>query len=104
MTRRPIAMALGLLVLAPVVGEYLLGNTPISQLGALVLFVPLYGCGALLVREVGRRLGGWPTIGLFAAAYALLEEGPVDQMLFNPGYLDLGSFASYGEIPGLGIA
>ncbi len=29
---------------------------------------------------------GWPTISLFAPAYALFEEGPVDQMVFNPGY------------------
>ena len=50
--------------------------------------MPLYGAGALLVRESARRLGrGWPTIALFAAAYALIEEGPVDQMIFNPGYL-----------------
>lgn len=97
-------MTLGLMVLAPIVGEYLLGNTPISQLGALLLYLPLYGAGAVLVRECGRRLGGWPTIALFAAAYALVEEAPVDQMVFNPGYLGLKSFDSYGAIPGLGIS
>ena len=102
--RHPFAMTVGLMVLAPVVGEFLLGNTPISQLGALLLFLPLYGAGAVLVRECGRRLGGWRAIVPFAAAYALVEEAPVDQMVFNPGYLGLGSFDAYGEIPGVGIS
>ena len=70
-------MAVGLLLLAPTVGEYLLGNIPLSQYGDVLFLMPLYGAGALLVRESARRLGrGWPTIVLFAAAYALVEEGP----------------------------
>ena len=102
--RRPVAMTIGLALLAPVVGEFLLGNTPISQIWALLLYLPLYGAGAVLVRESGRRLGGWRAIVPFAAAYALVEEALVDQMVFNPGYLGLGSFEGYGEIPGLGIS
>ncbi len=103
--RRRIAMALGLVLLAPTVGEFLLGNVPVSQYASVLVLAPLYGGGALLVRETARRLRrGWPTITLFAAAYALVEEGPVDQMVFNPGYLGLGSFAGYAEIPGLGIS
>jgi hypothetical protein len=98
-------MACGLLLLAPTIGEYLLGNIPISQYGDVLFIMPLYGAGALLVRESARRLGrGWPTIVLLGAAYALIEEGPVDQMIFNPGYLGLPSFAGYAEIPGLGIS
>ena len=98
-------MAIGLVLLAPTVGEFLLGNIPISQYASVLVLAPLYGGGALLVRETARRLGrGWPTITLFAAAYALIEEGPVDQMVFNPGYLGLDSFAGYAEIPGLGIS
>jgi hypothetical protein len=103
--RRRIVLALGLVLLAPTVGEFLLGNIPISQYASVLILAPLYGGGALLVRESVRRLGrGWPTIVLFAAAYALIEEGPVDQMVFNPGYLGLSSFAGYAEIPGLGIS
>jgi hypothetical protein len=103
--RHRIAMAVGLVLLAPTVGEFLLGNIPISQYASVLVLAPLYGGGALLVRETARRLGrGWPTIVLFAAAYALIEEGPVDQMVFNPGYLGLDSFAGYAEIPGLGIS
>ncbi len=98
-------MSLGLVLLAPTVGEFLLGNVPISQYASVLVLAPLYGGGALLVREAARHLGrGWPTIVLFAAAYALVEEGPVDQMVFNPGYLGLHSFAGYAQIPGLGIS
>ncbi len=103
--RHRIALAIGLMLLAPTVGEYLLGNIPISQYGDVIVLMPLYGAGALLVRESARRLGrGWPTIALLGAAYALVEEGPVDQMIFNPGYLDLRSFDGYAEIPGLRIS
>src|ERR1700710_22196 len=103
--RHRLLLAFGLLLLAPTVGEYLLGNIPISQYGDVFFLMPLYGAGALLVRETARRLGrGWPTIVLLAAAYAVIEEGPVDQMIFNPGYLGLPSFAGYAEIPGLGIS
>ena len=98
-------MALGLSLLAPTVGEFLLGNIPVSQYASVLVLAPLYGCGALLVRETARRCGGgWPSIVMFAAAYALIEEGPVDQMIYNPGYLGLGSFAGYGEIPLVGIS
>jgi len=103
--RHRLAMAIGLVVLAPTVGEFLLGNVPISQYATVLMLAPLYGGGALLVRESARRLGrGWPTIALFAAAYALVEEGPVDQMVFNPAYLGLDSFDGYAEIPGLCIS
>jgi hypothetical protein len=59
----------------------------------------------LLIREVARRAGiGWTGIVLLAAAYGLLEEGPIDQMLFNPGYLGLDSFAGFALVPGLGVS
>lgn len=94
----------GLFLFAPFVGEFLLGNTPITAAPWGVLMAPMYGGGAVLVREVGRRTGGWPVMFLLAAAYALLEEGPIDQMLFNPGYLGLDDFAAFAPIPGLGIS
>lgn len=78
---------LGLFLLAPLVGEFLLGNVAITGIALLPLFALLYGSGALLIRELARRAGrGWPTIGLLAAAYALVEEGPVDQLLWNDSY------------------
>lgn len=97
-------LAIGLIFLSPLVGEYLLGNTPITELSGILLFATMYGCGALLIREVARRTGGWPTMLVLAAAYALVEEGPIDQMLFNPAYLGLESFVGFANIPGLDLS
>ncbi|HEX8518662.1 MAG TPA: hypothetical protein VF667_03635 [Pseudonocardia sp.] len=103
--RRRRLLVAGLFLLAPFVGEFVLGNQPITALPLLVLLAPMYGGGALLVRETTRRLGaGWPTIVALAAAYALVEEGLVDQMLMNPAYLDLADFSGRAPIPGLGIS
>ncbi|MFF0339503.1 hypothetical protein [Kribbella sp. NPDC004875] len=97
--------AIALFFLAPFVGEYLLGNQPITALGSIFLFAPMYGGGAVLIREVARRFGlGWTGIVVMAVAYGLVEEGPIDQMLFNPGYVGLDSFAGMAEIPGLGLS
>lgn len=84
---RRVAPVVGLFLLAPLVGEFLLGNVPIDRLGVLPFFALLYGSGALLIRETVRRTGrGRPAIVLLAAAYALLEEGPIDQLLWNPSF------------------
>ncbi|MFD8572999.1 hypothetical protein [Streptomyces sp. NPDC059639] len=102
-----VPFAFGLFLLAPLVGEFLLGNQPVTQLPGLVLFAPLYGGGALLIREVARRAGrGWPTMIVLAAAYALVEEGPVDQMLWNPHYggFDIGAAYSATHVPLLGTS
>jgi hypothetical protein len=95
----------GLLVLSPLTAEFLLGNQPITQVGGLVLLAPVYGGAATLIREITRRTGrGWPTMILLSAAYGLILEGLIDQMLFNPGYVGLGSFEGLSQIPGLGIS
>ena len=100
---RKIAPAVVLFFCSPYVAEYLLGNLAIDALGALVALAPLYGGGALLVREISRRMGGgWPTVILLALAYGLIEEGLVIQTLFNPSYLGLHLLAE-AAIPPLGI-
>ncbi|HEY0797366.1 MAG TPA: hypothetical protein VGD64_16455 [Acidisarcina sp.] len=83
-----VAPAVCLLFLAPLVAEFLLGNLPIKLLPALVVLAPLYGGGALLIRELVRRTDhGWPSIILLGMAYTLVEEGFTTQSLFNPDYL-----------------
>jgi len=94
---------LALFLLAPLIGEFLLGNLPITWLWVLIVLAPLYGGGALLVREAAVRLGaGWPGIFLLGLAYGVIEEGLVDQSLFNPTYLGL-RLLDYGYVPSLGI-
>ncbi|GAA2313259.1 hypothetical protein GCM10010149_75530 [Nonomuraea roseoviolacea subsp. roseoviolacea] len=95
--------ALGLLVLAPLVGEYLLGNIAVNALPMIVGLIPLYGGGALLIREVARRWRlGWPGIILLGLAYAVIEEGLLTRSLFDPDYVGL-RLLDYGFIPALGI-
>jgi hypothetical protein len=101
---RPPVPALGLFLLAPFIGEFLLGNLTGPDLALGLLLAPLYGCGALLARELGRRSGGWPTIVLLAAAYALIEEGPVDQLLWNDDYAGHNYLAGDSFIPALGTS
>ncbi|MBB4933194.1 hypothetical protein F4561_004014 [Lipingzhangella halophila] len=90
-----LAPVLGLLLLAPVCAEYLIGyddstGQPAELLGGLVVFVPLYGCAALIIREAARRAGrGWPTIMLLALAFGVLQPGLIDQAMFNPSYRDI---------------
>jgi len=82
---RRIAPALGLFILSPVVGEFLLGNVSIDALPIGLVMSPMYGGGAVIIREVARRAGkGWPTMFLLALASAAIEEGLVCQTLFNP--------------------
>lgn len=101
---RRIAPALGLLFLAPWIGEFLLGNVPAGLFIALPFLVPLYGGGALLIREVTRRTGrGWPTILLLGMAYGVIEAGLVDQSLFNP-FFGGHNFQEVTPIPFLGIS
>ncbi|WP_058188949.1 hypothetical protein [Terracidiphilus gabretensis] len=103
--RRSISAAIGLFFLAPFIAEYLLGDLPITLLIALVLLAPMYGGGALLIREVVRRTGrGWPSIFLLGIAYGILEEAFTTQSLFNPNYLGKNfHLLDPAFIPALGI-
>lgn len=84
---RGLLPAVALFLLSPLVGEYLLGNLSFSDLPLLPFLAPLYGAGALLIRETARRAGrGSATMLVLGVAYALIEEGLVDQMLFNRSY------------------
>lgn len=86
--------ALAALLLAPVLGEWLsTASPPLNMLWppAFVLLVSLYGCGALLCREIARRNGlGLRGLCLLAAAYAVFEEALVDRFWFHPRPADEG--------------
>jgi hypothetical protein len=93
-----------LFFLAPLFGEYLLGNLKISEIAYLPFLAPLYGAGALLIRETSRRTGrGSVTMLLLGVAYGLIEEGLVDQMLFNRFYFPGQDQISHTYIPALGM-
>ncbi|MFF0267897.1 hypothetical protein [Kribbella sp. NPDC004536] len=74
-----------LVVLTPLIAEFSLGTVPVRMLYLVLMYVPIYGAGALLVRELARRSGGgWPTIALLGVCYGLLEEGLALQSLTSP--------------------
>ena len=97
--------AVGLFFLAPLVAEFLLGNLPITLLSSLIVLAPMYGGGALLVREVVRRTGrGWSSIFVLGLAFGIAEEAFMTQSLFNPDYLGLHAhLLQPAYIPALGI-
>jgi hypothetical protein len=98
------AAPLTLGLLAPLVAEYLLGDFRITNLAPLPFLVCTYGCGAVLIREIVRRKGGrWTVFLALAVAYAILEEGIVNQSIFNPDYMHLHLLA-YGFWPILGTS
>jgi hypothetical protein len=101
---RSIPAAVTLFFLAPLVAEFLLGDFPVTWLPLLLVLAPMYGGGALLIREAVRRTGrGWPSILLLGCAYCLMEEGFTTQSLFNPNYLGLHLLRP-AWIPSLGIS
>jgi hypothetical protein len=101
---RRLAPTLALVLLAPLVAEYLLGDFRITDLSPFPILALTYGCGALLIRDLVRRSGrGWPAFVALAAAYAILAEGVVNQSLFNPNFMHLHLLA-YGFWPTLGTS
>jgi hypothetical protein len=103
--RRGLLPAIGLFFLAPLIAEYLLGDLPIKMLPVVLVLAPMYGGGALLIRELARRARlGWPHIILLALAYGLIEEAYTTQSLFNPNYLKLNlHLLDHAYIPAMGI-
>jgi hypothetical protein len=101
---RRVAPAIVLFFLSPLVAEFLLGDFGLGALYVLVGVAPMYGAGAVLIREVARRTGrGWPAIVLLALAYGVLEEGFTTMSLFNQNYLG-AHVLDQGYVPALGIA
>lgn len=102
---RCVGAAIVLFFAAPLVAEFLLGNLPITLLPALLMLGPLYGGGALFIRELVRRSGrGWPSIVILGLAFGIIEEAFTTQSLFNPNYLKLNlHLLDHAFIPALGI-
>ncbi|MER7130148.1 hypothetical protein [Streptosporangium saharense] len=77
--------ALLLAVVTPLVAEFTLGNPPLRMAWLLLLWIPIYGAGTVLVRELVRRAGtGWAGVLLLGAAYGIVEEGLALQALSSP--------------------
>ncbi|WP_337852238.1 hypothetical protein [Rathayibacter sp. YIM 133350] len=101
---------LTLALLSSGIAEFLLGDqwlggigSPGQQVAQLVLFTAFYGSAAVLIREITRRGGrGWPAMLLLALAFGVIEEGLIDQSLFNPDFAGR-RLLDPGFIPAVGI-
>ena len=94
--------ALLILLLAPFFGEGLSGATaPLDLLlpWNLAFMAALYGCGALVCREVAHRFdlgfGGLVVLGI---AYGVWEEGLVDRYWFSPSFWADTGVGTYGVV------
>jgi len=93
-------LALLLFVVAPVCAEYLTAYDPevtgqaAALIGGLLIFGPLYGAPAILIRELAARTGmHWTGILAMAGAFGVVQAGVVDQSLFAMHYLGYASWA-----------
>ena len=65
-----------LALLTPLIAELTFGSTPLHFAYLVLLWLPIYGAGVLLIREAVIRTGrGWPSIVLLGLAYELAEDG-----------------------------
>jgi len=108
-----VAPAWFLFLFAPISAEYLIGyddttGNAAALIFGLVIFGPLYGAPAVLIREFTRRARrGWPTMLLLGLAFGLVQAGLVDQSLFNPDYRSIPYWDSLRQptlIPGAGTS
>lgn len=82
--------ASGLFFLSPFIGEFLLGNMPVTYLWLLPVLGLMYGLGSIIIRETAIRLKlRWNGILLLCLVYGIIEEAILTQSLFDPNYLGL---------------
>ncbi|MHA1664215.1 MAG: hypothetical protein ACTSVW_00055 [Candidatus Njordarchaeales archaeon] len=94
-----------LLFFSPMIGELLSGSAPpiefFNPIG-LIMLISLYGCGALIIREIVKRYNkGYFSVLLLGAAYGIWEEGIVVKSFFNPNWPDVGIYGTYGRFLGV---
>jgi hypothetical protein len=93
--------AVTLAILSPLIAEVLSGATKFSVLFALVPEILVWGCGALLIREVVRRWrGGWTSMLLLGLGLSIAEEFVIQQTSLAPLPFP-GALVHYGRAWGV---
>ena len=102
LTRARRSPVLAILLVAPFLGEVTSTATPPLDLllpWNLALMAALYGCGALICRELVRRHRlGLLGLCLLGAAYAVYEEALVDRFWFDPEFQEAVGVGAYGRV------
>lgn len=82
---RHLAPAFTLIFLAPFIAEVLSGATRVSFLYAFIPEMMMWGCGALLIREVVKLWGGgWTSVLFLGLSLSVFEECVVQQTSLAP--------------------
>ncbi len=82
---RQLRPAIALLLLAPVLSELLSGSTRVTTLFVLIPLTGVWGCAALIIRELARRRGRtWRSILILGVALAVAEECLIQQTSLAP--------------------
>jgi hypothetical protein len=90
-----------LLVLSPLIGEVMSGATLLSYIVVLVPEIMVWGCGALVIRDVVRRWGGsWTSVLLLGFGLAIAEEFIIQQTSIAP-LPWMGASPVYGRVWGV---
>ncbi|MBU0469577.1 MAG: hypothetical protein KKD07_07460 [Candidatus Omnitrophica bacterium] len=87
------------LLIVPTLAELISGSAPPSEYFhpvAFCMFVLLYGCGTLLIREAKVRWKLQYGVIFLAVAYGIIEEGILVKSYFNPNWGDLEKISGYG--------
>jgi hypothetical protein len=96
---------LALLLLAPAMGELLSGSAPPAEFFqpfGFTIMVVLYGCGAIVCREIKVRWRkGVGTLILLGCGYGVLEEALMVASFYNPSWMDLGVLGGFGRALGV---
>jgi hypothetical protein len=91
-----------LIVCAPGIAEVLSGATRLSYIFVLIPEMMVWGCGALLIREIVRHWqGGWTSLFLLGLALSVAEEFVIQQTSLAP--LPWVSSPAYGRIWGVNL-
>jgi hypothetical protein len=96
------APAFTLIVLAPLIAEYLPGATRTSSLFVFPLEMAIWGGGALLIRAVVRKYRlGWLNMFLMACALSIAEEFVIQQTSIAPMIIQITPGAPFGRAFGV---
>lgn len=97
-----IAPAITLMLLAPLIAEYLPGATRTSSLFVFPLEMAIWGGGALLIRAAVRHFKlGWLNMFLMACALSIAEEFVIQQTTIAPLIIQITPGPPFGRAFGV---